>query len=112
MAKRVISFADKNLVNQIAPLEVVKQYVPRFATYEEGMAEYRSLLSEVSQLGRITRRAGFSKDMNLQHIARIPVSVKAAVEVIIEDAFTDKKKAYELLAGPLKDYDVRGKIVL
>jgi hypothetical protein len=114
MAVRSISFADKNLISQIAPLEVLKPHVPRLAEYEEGMAAFRSMQSEITQLGRITRRAGFSQDMSLQHVARIPVSVKAAIEYVDEEAFTNKKKFYELLnpGGPLEDYDVRGKIIL
>lgn len=112
MAKRTISFADKNLIESVATIDVLKPHVPRIATYEEGMAEWRSMQHEITQLGKLTRRTGFNKDRSLQHIARIPVAVKAAVEVVIPDAFTDKKKAYELLEGPLKDYDVRSKIVL
>lgn len=114
MARRTISFADKNLITQIAPLEVLKPLVPRLEEYEEGMSQFRAMQSEITQLGRLTRRAGFSRDMSLQHVARIPVAVKAAVEVVVDDAFTNKKKFYELLnpGGPLEDYDVRGKIVL
>jgi len=114
MAKHVISFADKNLVSQIAPLEVLKPHVARMGDYEEGLSQYRSIMSEMTQLGRLSRRGGFSKDRSIQHVARIPVSVKAAVEIVIPEAFTDKKKFYALLdpGGPLEDYDIRGKIVL
>jgi len=110
--KHVLSFADKNLMEAVVTPEVLTPLVPRIGEIAEGVKMYRDMQHEISVLGRFTRKTGFTPGRQFQLVARIPASVRAAILQVMPDAFTDKKLFYELLAGPLKDYDVRSKIVL
>jgi len=112
MAKHVISFADKNLLESVVTPEVLTAYVPRIGDIADGVAQMKSMQQEITTLGRFTKAAGFSPGRDMQRVAWIPSSVRAAVLQIIPDAFTNKQKFYELLDGPLKAYDLRGKVTL
>lgn len=112
MAMRVASFADLKLAEQIATPEVLTPLVPRIGEIAEGAAMMRSMQQEISTLGRFTRATGFSPGRDLQRVAYIPGSVRAALNIIDPEILTDRKKFYEYLAGPLKAYDLRGKVVL
>jgi hypothetical protein len=110
--KHTISFADKNLLQSVVTPEVLTPLVPRIGEIADGVKAFRDMQHEISVLGHMSRRTGFVKGGHFQLVARIPSSVRAAVLQIMPDAFTDKKQFYELLAGPLKAYDTRSKIVL
>ena len=110
--KQVLNFADKNLLNQVVTPEVLVPLSPKMSEYMEGLEQYRSIHDEMTTLGSIVRRNGFTPGRDFQLVARIPSPVRAAVLQVMPDAFTDKKLFYALLEGPLKAYDVRGKVVL
>jgi hypothetical protein len=112
MAKHNISFADKKLIGEISAPEVLTPLVPRIGEVAEGAAMMRSMNHEISELGKFTRRNGFTPGRDFQRVASIPASVRAAILQVHPDAFTNKKVFYELLEGPLKDYDLRSKIVI
>jgi hypothetical protein len=108
----MVSFADKKLISEIATPEILTPLVPRIGTIAEGIREMREHAQEITTLGKFVKATGFTPGREFQLVASIPYSVKAAIIAVIPDAFENKKTFYELLAGPLKDYDRRGKIVL
>ena len=112
MAKHIISFADKNLLNQVVTPEVLAPLVPRIGETAEGIAQMRAMQQEITTLGQFTKSAGFSPGRDMQRVAFIPSSVRAAILEVIPDAFSERKKFYELLEGPLERYDLRGKVTL
>lgn len=112
MAKHLISFADKNLLQSVVTPEVLSPLVPRIGETADGIANMKSMQQEITALGRFTKSAGFTPGRDMQRVAWIPSSVRAAILLIEPDAFTNKKKFYELLAGPLKAYDLRGQVTL
>lgn len=59
--------------------EVLHAAVPRLATAAEGMAEYKALMDEVSQLGAYCRANGFDPTRTFQHVAKIESSVWSAI---------------------------------
>lgn len=100
--------ADFKLLGDVVSINTLKPRIERFATIEAGLAEARALRSEITQLGKYTQAAGFDSGRNFHRVASIPPSVWSAVVQIFPDAGVDKKLYYALLAGPLKDYDLRG----
>jgi len=59
--------------------EVLHAAVPRLATAAQGMAEYKTLMDEMSQLGAHCRVNGFDPTRTFQHVAKIETSVWAAI---------------------------------
>lgn len=59
--------------------EVLHAAVPRLATAAEGMAEYKALMDEMSQLGAYCRANGFDPTRTFQHVAKIESSVWSAI---------------------------------
>jgi hypothetical protein len=115
MAKHVYKWVpERKLLTEALTTENIEKAAPRLHTFHEGVRELKSLQSEISQLGKYTRRNGFTPDKTFQKVATIPVSVKAAIIEVMPDAFEDKEKFYALLNndGPLSPYDVRGKITI
>lgn len=110
--KHVMSFADQNLLNAVVTPEVLVPLSAKMSDYMDGLADWKSNVRQIDQLSRLGNRFGFTPGRDLQHVARIPSPVRAAVLQVMPDAFTDKKQFYALLDGPLKAYDVRGKIIL
>lgn len=110
--KHVLNFADKQLLDQVVTPEVLVPLSPKMSEYMEGLEQYKAIHDEATKLGRLVRSRGFTPGRDFQLVARIPSPVRAAVLQVMPDAFTDKKLFYALLEGPLKAYDVRGKIVL
>lgn len=110
MATHRMSFADTNLLNQVVTPEVLSPMVPRIGEIADGVTNYRNMMHEIYKIGKHTRATGFTPIG--QRVACIPYSVKAAVQEILPMAFEDKKIFYALLAGPLKAYDMRAKMVL
>jgi hypothetical protein len=112
MAKHYISFADKNLLQSVVTPEVLSPLVPRIGEIADAVANMKSMQQEITTLGQYHKSAGFTAGRAMQRVAWIPASVRAAVVLVEPDAFTNKKKFYELLAGPLKAYDLRGHVSL
>lgn len=112
MAKHVLNFADKNLLEQVITPEVLIPLSPKMADYMEGLENYKAMHSEISTLGTFVKKYGFTPGRDFQHVARIPSPVRAALLQVMPDALTDKKLFYALLEGPLKAYDIRGKLVI
>lgn len=112
MAKHYVSFADKNLLQSVVTPEVLSPLVPRIGDIADGVAQMRALQQEITTLGQFTKSAGFSPGREMQRVAWIPSSVRAALLEVDPEALTNKKKFYELLAGPLKAYDLRGQVTL
>lgn len=105
MATHRISFADKNLIEQVAPVSIISKRVPRIAQIADAVADVRAMSHDVTVKGKFTRAAGFTPIG--QRVAYIPSSIVAAILTVFPDAMTDRKIFYALLAGPLKDYDLR-----
>ena len=59
--------------------EVLHAAVPRLATAAEGMAEYKAVMDEISQLGAYCRVNGFDPTRTYQHVAKIESSVWSAI---------------------------------
>ena len=102
-----MSFADRNLLEQVVTPEVLVPHSAKMSDYMEGLRSWKALTSEARQLGVMQDRYGA-----VHHVALIPSPVRAAILQVMPDAFTDKKMFYGLLDGPLRSYDVRGKIIL
>ena len=115
MAKHVFKWVpERKLLSQALAVENVEKAVPRLHEFHEGIREWSSMQHEIAQLGRYTRKTGFSPDRQFQKVATIPISVKAAILEVMPEAFEDKEQFYSLLndGGPLSQYDVRGKITI
>lgn len=112
MAKHVVSFADMKLLESVVTPEVLAPLVPRIGETADAVAHMRSMQQEITTLGRFTRTSGMSPGRDMQRVAWIPSSVRAAVLQMMPDAFTNKKTFYALLAGPLKAYDLRPKTIV
>jgi hypothetical protein len=100
------------VLEDVVKLDVLKPRIERFNTIEEGLEEKRTLQAEVTQLGRFTQANGFTPGRDFQRICSIPSSVWSAVLEIFPDAGTNKPLFYALLAGPLREYDLRRKPTL
>lgn len=120
------------LTDVLAP-EVLHKAVPRLAEVEEARVEYRNKMNEIQQWGAVTRSSGWVPGKNMQYVAQIDQSVWSAVlEVfarydekgnLMDDGLLyitnqkgqvvlNKDFFYALLDGPLKRWDMRGKIKL
>lgn len=121
--------------------EVLHAHVPRLASVAEARVEHRNKMNTIQKLGHASRATGFDPTMKFQYVAQIDQAVWSAVldtfaryevenaddptapQRLIDDGLlyvTDHRGNvvlnrpffYALLAGPLKDYDMRGKIKL
>jgi hypothetical protein len=59
--------------------EVLHTAVPRLATANEGRAEYKAVLDEMSTLGKYCNEGGFDPTRTFQHVANIDTSVWSAI---------------------------------
>jgi hypothetical protein len=129
------------LLGEVLKPEVLHSHVPRLATVAEARVEYRNKMNTVQALGAQTGATGFDPSRKFQYVAQIDQAVWSAIlEVFaryeVENAddpnspsrlmddgllyVTDLRGNvvlnrpffYALLAGPLKDYDMRGKVKL
>lgn len=113
MARHIIDFtAERKLLTEVMTLDNLEKAAPRLATFHEGIDDMRNMQSELTAVGDYCRKTGFTPDKSFQRVATIPLSVKKAVQEVVEDAFEDKEKFYALLAGPLKQYDTRNTVIL
>lgn len=101
--------AGMRVLEGVVGIDVLKPRIERFAEIEEGLAERRSYQDEITKLGRFVQKSGFSPGRDFLRVASIPASVWSAVLEVFPEAGTDKELFYALLAGPLKDYDLRGR---
>lgn len=101
--------AGMRVLDDVVRIETLKPRIERFETVEEGLTEARSMLKEITKLGQYTQAHGFTPDRDMQRVASIPSSVWSAVLEVFPEAGTDKNLFYALLAGPLQDYDLRGR---
>lgn len=129
------------LLGEVLEPEILHEHVPRLATVAEARVEYRNKMNTVQALGAQTGATGFDPARKFQYVAQIDQAVWAAVLQVfakyeLENAddpnspsrlmddgllyVTDHQGNvvinrpffYALLAGPLKGYDMRGKIKL
>jgi hypothetical protein len=125
--------AGMALLDDILSPEVLHARVPRLATVAEARHELKNRNQELSTLGKFVRADGFDPTRSFQHVMQIDQSIWSAVlEVfarytpdgeLMDDGLLyivndrgqiglNKPFFYALLAGPLKEYDMRGKIKL
>lgn len=100
------------VLEDVVTLENLRPRLERFDKIEEHLAHEKSIQDEITTLGKYTHANGFSRDKNFQRIACIPPSVWSAVLEVFPDAAENKPLFYSLLDGPLREYDMRGKVVL
>jgi hypothetical protein len=113
MARHVVNFdAERKLLTETLTTDNLEKAAPRLATFHEGIDDWRNMQNEISAMGAFCRRTGFTPDKSMQRLATIPTSVKKAIQEVVPDAFENKEKFYALLAGPLKQYDTRSRIVI
>jgi hypothetical protein len=130
-----------NMLGEILKPEVLHAHVPRLASIAEARVEYRNKMNTLQALGATSRATGFDPTRQFQYVAQIDQAIWSAVlEVFAKYEFenaddpnspprlmhdgllyvTDHRGNvvlnrpffYALLAGPLKDYDMRGKVKL
>jgi hypothetical protein len=130
-----------NLLGEILSPEVLHAHVPRLATVAEARVEYRNKMNTLQALGAHSRATGFDPARKFQYVAQIDQAVWSVIlEVFAKYEFVNADDPnsparlthdgllyitdyrgnvvlnrpffYALLAGPLKDYDMRGKIKL
>lgn len=109
--------ADMKLLGQVLEPEVLAHRVPRLGDLVGARALHRERIAEISALGKFHRSTGYTAGRTMQYIAQIDQSVWNIVLTIFSDElYPDGKLSktffYALLAGPLKNYDMRGKIIL
>ena len=110
--------AGMDLLEQVTPIKVLKPRIDRFATVQEGLDELRNLQQEITKVGKFVESAGFTPGKEFQRVARIPPSVWSAVMGVFGDEWDaadikgKRELFYALLAGPLRDYDIRFKNIL
>jgi len=131
--KRENAVAMKLITDVLEP-KLLHATTPRLATVAEARVEYRNKMNTIQALGAHTGASGFDPKRHFQYVAQIDTSVwKAILSVfaridyetgaMVDDGLlyvTDHRNNvilnrpffYALLAGPLKDYDMRGKIKL
>lgn len=98
--------AEEKIIHNLLDQDALLKKVPRLHTFYEGVGEMRSLQAEISTLGSMTRRSGFTPGKDFQRIASIPYSVAAAIVMIDPEFFKDRGKVYRFLkAHP--EYDTR-----
>ncbi len=128
------------MLGEVLSPEVLHSHVPRLATVQEARVEYKNKMNTLQALGAHSRSTGFDPTRQFQYVAQIDQAVWSVIlEVfakyeyenddptkparLIHDGLlyvTDLRGQvvinrpffYALLAGPLKDYDMRGKIKL
>jgi len=122
-----------DLLGEVLSPEVLHARVPRLAETAEARQQHRNRLETISKLGAFGR-TGFTNDRNMQYVATIDQAVWSAVLDVfaridpdsgepMDDGLLYKTDArgnvvinkdffYALLSGPLKDYDMRGKVTL
>jgi hypothetical protein len=100
------------VLEEVCPIDNLKPRIERFTEIEEGLAERRAYQAEITKLGRFVQATGFSPGRDFLRVASVPSSVWSAVLEVFPDAGTSKELFYALLAGPLRDYDLRGKPTL
>jgi len=113
---------ENQMMTEIFEPEVLRREVPGIADVLDGAALMRSMHEEIGVLGRYKKAAGFTNDRSFQLTSKINTAVQVMVEEFHEAGCSCRKgvwgatghKAwyYYWLAGPGKDYDVRGKIIL
>jgi len=122
-----------DLLGEVLSPEVLHARVPRLGEVAEARAAHRARVETISKLGGLGN-TGFNKSRTMQYVANIDQSVWSAVLDVfaridpisgepMDDGLlykTDDRGNivinrdffYALLAGPLKDHDMRGKITL
>lgn len=103
---------EMKVLESVVGLDTLKPRIERFAAIEDGLAESRVMHNEITKVGRFVESNGFTPGRDFQRVAAIPSSVWSAVLEVFPDAGVDKKLFYALLAGPLRDYDLRRKPTL
>ena len=103
---------EMRVLEDVVTLKNLKPRIERFHDVEEGLAHERAIQNEITNLGKYTGANGFTQGRSMQRVAAIPPSVWSAVVEVFPDAGENKDLFYALLAGPLKEYDMRNKIVL
>lgn len=127
-------------LGEVLKPEVLHAHVPRLATVAEARVEYRNKMNTLQALGAHSRGTGFDPTRQFQYVAQIDQAVWSVIldtfaryahpngdttkqAVLVDDGLlyvTDRRGNvilnrpffYALLAGPLKGYDMRGKIKL
>jgi hypothetical protein len=129
------------LLTEVLKPEVLHSHVPRLGDVAEARVEHRNRMNTIQALGSHSRATGFDPTTHYQYVAQIDQAVWSAVLDVFaryESVNADDPNAparliddgllyvtdlrgnvvlnrpffYALLAGPLKDYDMRGKIKL
>lgn len=121
------------IVSEVIKPEVLHAHVPRLADVAQARAEYRNKMNTLQALGAHSRATGFDPTRQFQYVAQIDQSIWSMIlEVfakyneqgeLMHDGLlyvTDMRNNvvinrpffYALLAGPLREYDMRGKIKL
>jgi hypothetical protein len=129
------------LLGEVLEPEILHARVPRLATVAEARVEYKNKMNTIQALGAQTGATGFDPSRRFQWVAQVDQAIWSAVlsvfaryEIenvddpnspsrLVDDGLlyvTDHRGNvvinrsffYALLAGPLKGYDMRGKVKL
>jgi hypothetical protein len=115
MKKKRISYQatpEFHLLNEVTPIDALVPRIERFSDMKEHLDDVRTMQKEITTLAKFSDATGFTRDRHMQRVCRIPSSVWSAVLEVFPDAGQNKDLFYALLAGPLKDYDLRNKVSL
>lgn len=93
-----LNMADEKFINQVIEPEELVRRVPRLATFFEGIQEQKSALADLGRKGPTTGSTGWWTGGNAQYIGTVPISVKAAIQEIDPDFWTDQRKVLRFFA--------------
>jgi hypothetical protein len=93
MATHHLNMADRKLIDQITDIDVLTERIPRIQTFLQGVQEQRQLIASQGpeHRGQFTRTSGWWADGSTMYLGTLPVSVKAAIELIDPEFFDSKR---------------------
>lgn len=106
MAVYNLNMADEKLIDETIEVDQLVSHVPRLENFFDGIQEMASMQAEISKIGEVTKRSGFTPDMRMQRIATIPYSVAHTIQEVDPEFWKDKAKVYRFLARH-PEYDTR-----